>query len=73
MKTYERKIDKERQSYDARLKDARDNFLAVFYEDRQYGNDVSKKDLMAVVIIQNMEILDLLRKNAYDRCKNCKG
>lgn len=63
MKKYKRKIDRDRQTYDTRLKDARDHFLDVFFEDRHYGNDVTKKDLMAVVIIQNLEILDLIRKD----------
>ena len=62
MTEYQTKYNETRKDYVDRLKKVSEEFLAVFYENVSYGNVPSNRDLLSVVIIQNLEILDFLRQ-----------
>ena len=51
-----------RQAYIERLRKARNNFLKVFYEDTNPEAIPLNVDLLSVLVVQNMEILDILRR-----------
>lgn len=55
--------NRKRQEYVVRLREARNNFLKVFYEENNYGAEPKNIDFLSILIIQNLEILEITRRN----------